>query len=293
MSTQTAFERLGHQFLDLFEFVTACREFDITRLAVPMMTIICNTNLDLDVDVVHTKCQEDDTFELQTASIAKGRTIMLKHANSPISLQVFSGGRLQLAGCTSHIDAILVVEFFLRVMGMEDAMDSTQFNVKLLNVTCTLAGTQLRISDPGFLRDINGALARVRPLGHMHRAEKREHYSACVMYMSRPDTEYRLSCRMFSSGCISITGRCPSDTIYVLKFVVNFFHSHRAHTYDPNKFDDLLSDRRDFRSFQSLLGVFNGGRRVITHTHPPVRHLVDDCRYCQEHGNVYCSEDNA
>lgn len=288
----TEFERLGSQFLDLFEFAQSHRAFEITRVAVPMMTVICDTHEPLDICEVYKRCQRDDClFEVHSTSIAEGRTLMLKHSNSPVSLQVFSGGRLQLAGCTSHIDAMLMVDFFLDMMEKRDCLGSIQYHIKLLNVTCTLANTQLKISDQGFLRDINAALARVHPLDHDHRAEKREHYSACVLYMRSPDGEYRLSSRIFSSGCISITGRSPHDTLYVLRFVLEFFDSHRVHIYSPNQYDTVLSRRRDFWSFQSLMSFMNQGRHTITHTHLPVRYLVEDCPYCKEYGNVYCSDD--
>ena len=287
----TGFEDLGSQFLDLFEFAQSFRDFEITRVAVPMMTVICDTHAPLDISDVYSRCQrEDSLFEVHTTSIAEGRTLMLKHRASPVSLQVFAGGRLQLAGCTSHIDAILMVEFFLDVMDKKECLGSVDYHIKLLNVTCTLANTQLKISDQEFLRDINAALARVHPLNHNHRAEKREHYSACVLYMRSPDGQYRLSCRIFSSGCISTTGRSPRDTLYMLQFVLGFFNTHRQHTYTPNQYDGVLSRRRDFWSFQSLLTFFNRGGRVITHTHLPVRYLVDSCPYCREYGNIYCND---
>jgi TATA-box binding protein (TBP) (component of TFIID and TFIIIB) len=285
------FEGLGSQFLDLFEFAESYRHFEITRVTIPMMTVICDTHKPWDISEVYTRCQRDDClFEVHGTSIAEGRTLMLKHANSPVSLQVFTGGRLQLAGCTSHIDAILMVDFFLDMMQERERLESIRYHIKLLNMTCTLANTQLKISDQGFLRDINAALAQKHPLDHTHRAEKREHYSACVLYMRSPYGEYRLSSRIFSSGCISITGRSPNDCIYMLRFVLGFFDTHRAHTHAPNTYDGVLSRRRDFWSFQSLMTFFNRERHVISHNHLPVRRLVDGCPYCREYGNVYCSD---
>jgi hypothetical protein len=293
---KSGFEMLGREFLELFEFTQSNHHhFKITRLNVPMMTVICDTGTSIDMKEVYGRCEEDGTlFHVHTTSIAEGRTLILKQAESPVSLQVFAGGRLQLAGCTSHIDALLMVELFVDMMGIDKTLAPTMaYHVKLLNMTCTISNTQLRIADAGFLRDINDALARIRPLDHNHHAEKREHYSACVLYMTPLGGDYRLSCRLFSSGCMSITGRSPANILYVLRFVLDFFHAHPAHTYAPNQHDNMLSNRRDFRSFQSLLHLFNAANKhVIVHNHLPVRYLVEDCPYCKSHGNVYaCDQD--
>lgn len=289
MLSTKGFETLGNEFFDLFEYAVTCPFFKLSRIAIPMLTVIAETGLSLDIHKIYAAIEndEDTLFEAHTSSISNGRTIMFRNRQSPITLQVFpSSGKLQLAGCTSHIDALLLTSMFLKTIGKEDDC-AVQFHIKLMNMTCMLS-VNLNVSDPDLLRTLNATLQRLHPLDDKHRAEKREHYSACVVYMRHKD--YKISCRLFSSGCISITARSPSDILRMLRFIVDFFHSNRCYTYEPNTKDKQRTQKQDFWSFPNLMSVLSGPD--VAHTHPPTRFVVEGCEYCRKHGNIYCNPDN-
>lgn len=293
MLSTKGFETLGDEFISLFEYMVRCQYFKLSRLAIPMLTVIADTGMVLDMRHIYSLIQnsEDTLFEPHTSSISEGRTLMFRHCQSPITLQVFASGKLQLAGCTSHIDAMALTSTFLHDIGKAEAC-TVQFHVKLLNVTCMLQGINLKVSDPDFLRSMNASLQRLHPLDDKHRAEKREHYSACVVYM-RNATDQKISCRLFSSGCVSITAQRPSDILRMVQFIVDFFQAHKQYTYEPSNKDVIKAQKHDFWSFTNLMSVLSGDEPVA-HTHPPTRFLVEGCRYCQTYGNIYCKKpDNA
>jgi hypothetical protein len=288
MLSTKGFETLGDEFFDLFEYAFFQK---LSRIAIPMMTVIADTGLTLDIQHIYSSIENDEEtfFEAHTSSISDGRTIMFRNRLSPITLQVFpSSGKLQLAGCTSHIDAMLLTGMFLKTIGKEDDC-TVQFHIKLMNMTCMLSSVNLKVSDPDLLRTMNAALQRIHPLDDKHRAEKREHYSACVVYMRHKD--YKISGRLFSSGCMSITAQSPSDILRMLRFIVEFFHANRQYTYEPTTKDVQRTQKQDYWSFTNLMSVLSGPD--VAHTHPPTRFLVDGCEYCQKHGNIYCNPDRA
>ena len=47
----------------------------------------------------------------------------------------------------------------------------------------------------------------------------------------------------------------------------------------------ILRNHIEMEIKKNIEGFVNS--KKLTHNHPPLRRIVDDCEYCQKHGNIF------
>lgn len=293
----------GTSCLDAFEVMQdamdACPSLSPRRLSITMITFVGTLASPVqDLGPVSRAVAEGrgGIFRMATnAPLVPGSTksVMFRDAISPCATtQVFSSGKVQVAGCTSHIQfaALMdaIVDLLISTTG--SATQVTDFDTHLVNVNAGL-GVNVRIgalaSGGRFVDLLNDALA---PLEDRRRAEKRENFAPVTLV--RPWGERgSVTCQMFASGSMQISGPSVPAVADAFAFVVRFLERHAAEAVVPMSATTATEDRaKSARCWPELVRTVAPS---LCHTHLPVRRLVEGCEYCAQYGNAFAEEERS
>lgn len=229
---------------------------------------------------------------LVAGPLSAPKSLMFRDSMSPCATtQVFASGKVQVAGCSSHIQFAALMEALLELLA-ED-LHVTEFDTHLVNINVGL-GVGVRIgllpSGAHFVDLLNGALA---PLDARRRAEKRENFAPVTIVLpSRErtgDTSKRaVTCQLFASGSMQISGPTVTDVGDACAYVMRFLHRHAPDVLVPLTGAKALGEDRakTSRCWTELARV---AALSLCHTHLPVRRLVPGCAYCARYGNSFSS----
>lgn len=169
--------------------------------------------------------------------------------------------------------------------GLEDIV-MVDFNTHMYNLNTGL-GCKILIGQlsngQSFLDFLNDTL---EPLDRRRRAEKRENYAPLTIMLPSEREDKKVTCQLFTSGTLQISGPMPQDIANAYETVVTFLEKHKALVTAPYQPSDLEEElKKNFRSWLELIKTH--GKVVVAHTHFPVRFIVPGCRYCELYGNVF------
>ena len=289
----------GREFLAAFDAMertnVACADtLRPRRLSVTMITFTAKLSQALSQSILRdmfgtiVKGSNDFFTASETAkTLAPGfKSVLIRGRFNAITVQLFHGGKVQIAGCRCHLDAVVALqELMASLHEGEPALRDirvTQFDTQLINFNSAL-GTKIRIDD-AFVEHINDALA---PLTKTRRAEKRENYAPLSIYM--PSTtgaeDARISSRLFSTGSLVISGRCAKDLAVAYDFILTFLKTHAAAVLiQVTDVKELAAEKeKHARCWTELADAMPG----LKHTHLPTTATVPGCLFCQTFGNVF------
>lgn len=223
---------------------------------------------------------------LVAGSTSSPKSVMFRDCMSPCATtQVFSSGKVQVAGCASHIQFASLMESLMELVG--GIVDD--FETHLVNMNAGL-GVGVRIgllpSGARFVDLLNEALA---PLDDRRRAEKRENFAPVTVIMPCAGGHAAVTCQLFASGSMQISGPTITDVAAAFAYVVRFLHRHATDVIFPLCSKKTAEDRaKNARSWTELTRITVPG---LCHSHLPVRRRVPGCAYCAAYGNVFDDAD--
>jgi hypothetical protein len=211
------------------------------------------------------------------------KSLMFRDSMSPCATtQVFASGKVQVAGCSSHIQFAALMEALLELLDQE--LHVEDFDTHLVNINVGL-GVGVRIgllpSGDHFVDLLNGALA---PLDARRRAEKRENFAPVTIVLPAGSSGRAVTCQLFASGSMQISGPTITDVGDACAYVMRFLHRHAENVLVPLAGAKAIGEDRakTSRCWTELAKV---AAPSLCHTHLPVRRLVPGCAYCALYGN--------
>jgi hypothetical protein len=287
----------GTACLDGFEVmqdaVDACPSMTPRRLSITMITFVGTLSApvtDLAAVVRAVADGRGGIFRMASnAPLVPGsmKSAMFRDTLSPCATtQLFASGKVQVAGCTSHIQFASLMDAVVEVLASVGAaaVGIADFDTHLVNINAGL-GVNVRIgllaSGNRFVDLLNEALA---PLEDRRRAEKRENFAPVTLV--RPWGERgSVTCQLFASGSVQISGPSVPAVADAFAFLVRFLHAHAADVLVPMSAATATEDRaKTGRCWTELARVT---APALCHSHLPVRRLVRGCAYCALYGNAF------
>lgn len=217
------------------------------------------------------------------------KSAMFRDTLSPCATtQIFASGKVQVAGCTSHIQFASLMDALVDLMRStgtgSTGITVADFDTHLVNINAGL-GVNVRIgllpSGARFVDLLNEALA---PLEDRRRAEKRENFAPVTLL--RPWGERgSVTCQLFASGSVQISGPSVPAVADAFSFLVRFLHSHAANVLVPMSAATATEDRA--KTGRCWTELARTAAPALCHSHLPVRRLVRGCVYCATYGNAF------
>ncbi len=296
---RTKLETYGKDCLDAFETmqdaIDACPALSPRRLSITMITFVGTLGSGVPGlgEVARAVAEgRGGIFRMASnAPLVPGamKSVMFRDSLSPCATtQLFASGKVQVAGCTSHIQFAALMDAVVDLLASTGAsVTITDFDTHLVNVNAGL-GVNVRIgvlaSGARFVDLLNEALA---PLEDRRRAEKRENFAPVTLV--RPwGARGTVTCQLFASGSVQISGPSVPAVADAFAFLVRFLQRHAAEALVPMSATTATEDRaKTARCWPELAKVVAPG---LCHTHLPVRRLVRGCVYCAHYGNALAEE---
>lgn len=274
--------------------VDACPSVSPRRLSITMITFVGTLSSpvhDMGSVVRMVSSGRGGIFRLASnAPLVPGssapKSAMFRDTLSPCATtQLFSSGKVQVAGCTSHIQFASLMDAIVELLDRAGTRATVaDFDTHLVNINAGL-GVNVRIgllaNGSRFVDLLNEALA---PLEDRRRAEKRENFAPVTLV--RPWGERgSVTCQLFASGSVQISGPSVPAVADAFAFVVQFLHAHAADVLVPMSAATATEDRAKTARCWTELARLTAP--ALCHTHLPVRRLVRGCAYCAMYGNAF------
>lgn len=291
-----AFKNYGLAFLEAFEAIeqttrTCASLCTPTRLSITMITFTASLSSVLTQEILRDLAENlgDCSFFTypNTKTLAPGfKSIILRGRMGASTTQVFHLGKVQIAGCGSHVEAAGVLDELVALLREYTGLERlyvTSLDTQLINFNCAL-GIKVSLCNE-FVDLMNTYLA---PLKANRRAEKRENYAPVSIYLESIVSGGRVSSRLFSTGSLVITGRCAKDLAVAYDLILSFLVTHKTVVVERvlhHGQEDAEERNKNAKCWMELAKSVPG----LMHAHLPVRHVVPTCRYCQILGNVFSS----
>ena len=208
------------------------------------------------------------------------RNTMLRDVQTTASTQIFASGRVQIAGCSSHIEFAAIMEELLDLLArhISSPMHIVEFEPKLINLNLGL-GVRIHLGD----NLLDAMMAELRPLNDRRRVEKRENYAPLTIILPSARPSKSITCQLFATGNFQVSGWLPGDLATAMRTVLQFLEARPEFVLEPTP-KDVASDRtKTSACWFELVRQFPG----LAHTHVPVPIIVPGCLYCSLFGNVF------
>jgi hypothetical protein len=209
----------------------------------------------------------------EDVALTRKKSFMVRDTMTHATTQVFYGNGchlLQLGGCRNHLECALITDEYIQCV---PGVSVEHIRPTLINVVLDL-GKRIDLTQ-GLVVSLNEFLRQQSPLSETNRAEKREHYSAMIVYRPGKEPSMRVSARVFSSGSISITAQVPEDVESMFVTLTTFLHNQPGFVQELIPKQKCTQMRKRFKSYACLMADLN-----LCHNHPPVEFPVDSCPYC-------------
>lgn len=287
----------GTACLEAFEVmqdaVDACPSLTPRRLSVTMITFVGTLTAPVQDIAAVVRAVADGRGSIfrmaSNAPLVPGsmKSAMFRDTLSPCATtQLFASGKVQVAGCTSHIQFASLMDAIVELLASVGAaaVGIADFDTHLVNINAGL-GVNVRIgllaSGARFVDLLNDSLA---PLEDRRRAEKRENFAPVTLVRPWGDRG-SVTCQLFASGSVQISGPSVPAVADAFAFLVRFLHAHAADVLVPMSAATATEDRaKTGRCWTELARI---AAPALCHSHLPVRRLVRGCAYCALYGNAF------